>query len=205
MERNKSKRFVILVGLITLIVLSAAVPIPASADFASVKEKSDLVGLKIQNNSTGTAYLWLDGPEFYYFVVQPGETNTYTVMRGEYSKDVRYCGAWDSSTIDLTRQTKLVMPTCGANSRQTPSSPHIVNITNTLKIVKVTLKNEASTQVLAILTGPSTYVFLLDKDASKDYTIAKGDYEVQYFACSAYIEKEWSAYHLAVLKFKCPK
>ena len=204
MERNKSKHLVILVGLITLIGLSAAVPLPASAYFASVKEKSDLVWLKIQNNSTSTAYLWLDGPEFYYFVVKPGETNNYTIMRGEYSKDVRYCGAWDSSTIDLTRQTKLVMPTCGENARQTPSSPHIVNITNTIKIVKVTLKNEADTQVLAILTGPSTYVFLLDKEESQDYTIAKGDYEVQYFACSAYSEKEWSAYHLGVLKFKCP-
>jgi len=205
MEKKRSKRIPIFISLIILVFLSAAIPLPNSAAIASAKEKSDLVALKIQNDSSSTAYLWLDGPTFYYFVVKPGETKTYTVLRGEYFKDVSYCGARDSSIVDLSRHTKLLMPVCGANSRQSPSSPHVVNITNTIKIVKVTLTNEADSRVLAILTGPSTYVFTLDKDASKDYTIAKGDYEVQYFACGAYSEKEWSAYHKSVLKFKCPK
>jgi hypothetical protein len=172
---------------------------------ASTSEKSDLVALKVENDSTSYAYLWLDGPSFYYFVVKPGETKTFTVMRGEYFKDVSYCGARDSSIIDITRQTKLIMPVCGANTRQLLSSPHIVNITNTLKIVKVTVKNESESRVLAILTGPSTYVFSLDKDVSKDYTIAKGDYEVQYFACGRYGVREFSAYYKSVLKIKCPK
>jgi len=205
MEKKRSKRIPIFISLIILVFLSAAIPLPNSAAIASAKEKSDLVALKIQNDSSSTAYLWLDGPTFYYFVVKAGETKTYTVLRGEYFKDVSYCGARDSSIVDLSRHTKLLMPVCGANSRQSPSSPHVVNITNTIKIVKVTLTNEADSRVLAILTGPSTYVFTLDKDASKDYTIAKGDYEVQYFACGAYSEKEWSAYHKSVLKFKCPK
>ena len=205
MEKKKSMRIAILVNLLILILLSAAVPLPNYSSFAASNEKSDLVALKIQNDSTSTAYLWLDGPSFYYLVVKPGETKTYTVMRGEYFKDVSYCGARDSSIIDLSRHIRLVMPVCGANSRQSPSSPHVVNITNTIKIVKVTLTNEADSKVLAILTGPSTYVFSLDKEVSKDYTIAKGDYEVQYFACGAYSVKEFSAYHKSVLKFKCPK
>jgi len=205
MEKKRSMRIPIFISLIILVFLSAAIPFPNSAAIASANEKSNLVALIIQNDSSSTAYLWLDGPTYYYFVVKPGETKTYTVLRGEYFKDVSYCGARDSSIFDLSRHTKLVMPVCGANSRQSPSSPHVVDITNTIKIVKVTLTNEADSRVLAILTGPSTYVFTLDKDASKDYTIAKGDYEVQYFACGAYSEKEWSAYHKSVLKFKCPK
>jgi hypothetical protein len=188
-----------------MVFLTAAVPLPNSTAVAATNQKSDLVALKIQNDSSSTAYIWLDGTSFYYFVVKPEETKTFTVLRGEYFKDVSYCGARDSSIIDLTRHTKLLMPVCGANSRQTPSSPHVVNITNTIKIVKVTLTNEADSRVLAILTGPSTYVFSLDKDATQDYTIAKGDYEVQYFACGSYSEKEWSAYHNSLLKFKCPK
>lgn len=205
MDKIKSKRIPILISLAILVFLSAAIPLPNSFAFTALNEKSDLVALKIQNDSSSNAYLWLEGPTFYYFVVRPGETKTYTVKRGEYFKDVSYCGATDSSIVDLSRHTKLVMPVCGANARQTPSSPHVVNITNTIKIVKVTLTNEADSKVLAILTGPSTYVFSLDKDASKDYTIAKGDYEVQYFACGAYSVKEWSAYHQSLLKFKCPK
>ncbi len=205
MIRKRSLRGLILANILILVLISAAVPLPNSVSLASTSEKSDLVALKVENDSTSYAYLWLDGPSFYYFVVKPGETKTFTVMRGEYFKDVSYCGARDSSIIDITRQTKLIMPVCGANTRQWPSSPHIVNITNTLKIVKVTVKNESESRVLAILTGPSTYVFSLDKDVSKDYTIAKGDYEVQYFACGRYAVREFSAYYKSVLKLKCPK
>ena len=205
MIRKRSLRGLILANILILVLMSAAVPLPNSVSFASTSEKSDLVALKVENDSTSYAYLWLDGPSFYYFVVKPGETKTFTVMRGEYFKDVSYCGARDSSIIDITKQTRLIMPVCGANTRQLSSSPHIVNITNTIKIVKVTVTNDSESRVLAILTGPSTYVFSLDKDVSKDYTIAKGDYEVQYFACGRYGVREFSAYYKSVLKIKCPK
>jgi hypothetical protein len=204
MSKKKLMRILVLVNLLLMLLVTAAVPLPNSTNLASNAEKSDLIALKVDNQSTSNAYLWLDGPSFYYLVVQAGESKTFTVLRGEYFKEVSYCGAQDNSTIDLTKHTKLVMPVCGANSRQTPNSPHVINITNTIKIVKVTLKNEAESKVLAILTGPSTYVFSLDKDASKDYTIAKGDYEVQYFACGQYDVREFSAFYNSVLKFKCP-
>jgi len=205
MNSKKSLRILILINLLIFILMTAAVPHPQSASFASTNEKSDLIAFKVQNDSTSNAYLWLDGPAFYYLVVKPGETKNFTVMRGEYFKDVSYCGARDSSIIDLTIHTKLIMPVCGANSRQSPSSPHVVNITNTIKIVKVTVTNDSESKVLAILTGTSTYVFSLNKGVSQDYTIAKGDYEVQYFACGKYGVREFSAFHNGVLKLKCPK
>lgn len=205
MTTNKSKWTIILLALTLMVVLTAAIPFPQSETLGSQTAKSDLVSLKIQNDSSGYVYLWLQGPTFYYFPVRPGETVTYTIQRGEYFQDLSYCGATDSSIVDLSRHTKMVMPVCGANTRQSPASPHVLDVTNTLKIVKVSLTNEAESRVLAILTGPSTYVFSLDRDATKEYTIAKGDYKVQYFACGSYAEKEWSAYHNSVLKFKCPK
>jgi hypothetical protein len=204
MDNKKTMHMLIVVNLIVLVLITAAVPLPRSSSVASSSENSDLVSLKIVNQSSGYVYLWLNGPSFYYLAVKPGETKTYTVMRGEYFKDVSYCGARDSSIIDLTKYTKLLMPMCGANTRQSPSSPHVVNITNTIKIVKVTVKNEADSRVLAILTGPSTYVFSLDKEDSKDYTIAKGDYEVEYYACGKYGVREFSAFFNSVLKLKCP-
>jgi len=205
MDKKKSLRVLILVNLLIMLLVTAAVPLPKFTSFGASNEKSDMIALRVDNHSTSYAYLWLDGPSFYYLVVKPGESTTFTVLRGEYTKDVSYCGAQDSSIIDLTKHTRLVMPVCGANSRQSPNSPHVVNITNTIKIVKVTVKNEAESKVLAILTGPSTYVFSLNTEVSKDYTIAKGDYEVQYFACGKYGVKEFSAYHNGVLKLKCPK
>jgi len=205
MDKKKSMRMLIVVNLLILVMLTAAVPLPESSSATSTGDKSDLVALRVVNQSTGYVYLWLDGPAFYYLVVKPDETQTFTVRRGEYSKEVSYCGARDSSTIDLTKHTKLVMPVCGANTRQIPSSPHVVDITNTIKIVKVTVKNDSDSRVLAILTGPSTYVFSLNKEDSKDYTIAKGDYEVRYYACGKYGVREFSAFYNGVLKLKCPK
>lgn len=205
MIRKTVMPVVIIVNLILVLTMTAAVPVPRSSLSAVTSEKSDLVSLEVVNNSSGYVYIWLNGPAFYYLWVKPGESKTYTVMRGEYTQDVSYCGARESSTIDLTKKTKLFMPVCGANTKQTPSSPHVVDITNTLKIVKVTLVNDADTRVLAILTGPSTYVFLLDVEAEKDYTIAKGDYEVLYYACGSNGVKGFSAYFNSVLKLKCPK
>ena len=205
MNRKRSLRGLILANLLILVLMSAAVPLPKSVSFASTSEKSDLIALKVENDSTSYAYLWLDGPEFYYLVVKPDETKTFTVKRGEYDKEVSYCGAKDSSTIDLTKHTRLIMPVCGANTRQESSSPHIINITNTIKIVKVTLKNDTTTSVLAIFTGPSTYVFSLTKEEEKDYTIARGNYEVQYYACGKDRIRKFFAFHNRVLKFECPK
>lgn len=205
MDKKKSLRVLILANLLIMLLVTAAVPLPKFSSFATNGEKSDLIALRVDNYSTSNAYLWLDGPAFYYLVIKPGESKIFTVMRGEYFKDVIYCGARDSSIVDLTKHTRLIMPVCGANSRQSPTSPHVVNITNTIKIVKVTVTNAAESKVLAILTGPSTYVFSLDKDASKDYTIAKGDYEVQYYACGKYGVREFSAFYNSVLKLKCPK
>jgi hypothetical protein len=199
------KRMLVLISFAIFILLTAAVQLPASSKFASVNEKSDLVALKVENDSTSMAYLWLDGPAFYYFVIKPGETRNFTVERGEYDKEVSYCGARETSTIDLTKYTKLLLPVCGANALNSPTSPHIVNITNTLKIVKVTLTNELDSNVFAIFTGPSTYVFTFGRDESKDYTIAKGDYEIQYWACGSYGIREFSAFHNRVMKFKFPK
>lgn len=205
MNTKRSFQGLILVNLLILLLMSAAAPLPNSDLLASSSGKSDLVTLKIVNDSTSYAYLWLDGPAFYYFAVKPDETKTFTVKRGEYDKEVSYCGAKDSSTIDLTKHTTLIMPVCGANTRQGSSSPHIINITNTIKIVKVTLKNDTTTSVLAIFTGPSTYVFSLAKEEEKDYTIARGNYDVQYYACGKDRIRKFFAYHNRVLKFECPK
>jgi hypothetical protein len=205
MKKNKSLQILIMVNLLLMLLVTAAAPLPNSAGLSKNAEKSDLITLTIDNQSTSTAYLWLDGPSFYYLVVRPEESKTFTVMRGEYFKEVSYCGAREASDIDLTKHTKLIMPVCGANTLQPPSSPHIIDITNTIKIVKVTVTNEADTRALAIITGPSTYVFLMDVDESKDYTIAKGDYDVQVYACGKYGTREFSAFFNRVLKLKCPK
>ena len=207
MRKNRSKLlFVVLAGIVVVLLTSAAVPGPTASISATTSGRSDLVSFRVVNKSSGTVYLWLNGPTFYYFAVRPEETGSFTIMRGEYFLDVSYCGARTSRIVDLSVQTTLVMPVCGGRASQAAgSSPHVVDVTETIRIVPVTVENEATSQVLAILTGPSTYVFLLNKDEAKDYTIAKGEYRVQVFACGKYGERTWFAQKNATLELTCPK
>jgi hypothetical protein len=199
---NKKISVIVFTSMLVVLLTSAAVPLPGMA--AVTAEKSDLVNFKVVNKSSGYVYLWLDGPAFYYFAVKPEETGTFTVLRDEYSLDVRYCGARTSSTADLTLHTTMIMPVCGGRATQAAKSPHVVDVTEAIKIVPVSVENEATTRVLAILTGPSTYVFLLDKDESKDYTIAKGEYNVKYYACGKVGARKWFAQKNQRLRLTCP-
>ena len=79
MDRKNSLRVLILVNLLIMLLVTAAVPLPKSTSFDASNEKSDMVALRVDNHSTSIAYLWLDGPAFYYLVVNPGESKTSTV------------------------------------------------------------------------------------------------------------------------------
>jgi hypothetical protein len=172
---------------------------------AAILEKSELVALTIENRSSGIVYLWLDGVAFYYFAIDPGETIMYTVARGEYYQKVRACGDTAESIVDITKRTRMIMPVCGGHAGQAATSPYVVDLSEIIKIVKVTVENDSETRLLAILTGPATYVFLIDEGDSKDYTIAKGDYSVQYYACGTVGYKDYYAYHGSKLSLSCPK
>lgn len=191
--------------LIALLVCIALAPVYIRPALAAADEKTGPVGLTVENRSSGYVYLWLEGPSFYYLVVKPGETKIFTVMRGEYFQTVRACGDTASHIVDISKQTRMIMPVCGANAKQAGTSPYVVDLSQIIKIVKVTVKNESDTRMLAILTGPSTYVFTLDKGVSKDYTIAKGEYTVQFYACGRYGYKNFVAYQGSSLEISCPK
>lgn len=191
--------------MLVVVFTSAAIPLPDASFHAASTEKSELVAFTVVNDSSGYVYLWLNGPTFYYMSVKSGEIKTFTVMRGEYIQDVYYCGATTSSIVDLTIQTKLIMPVCGGRATQAARSPHVIDVTETIRIVPVTVENEADSRVLAILTGPSTYVFSLQVDEAKDYTIAKGEYKVQYYACGKYGERKFFASKGSTLTLTCPK
>lgn len=147
----------------------------------------------------------LQGPSLYFLRIGADDTEVFTVQRGEYDSSMTICGVTKTETLDLTTQKRLVMPVCGGRAPAAQSAPQKVDLSNIFKIVPVTVINEADTQVLAILTGAGTYVFLLNRDAERDVTIAKGDYDVQIFACRAVTTIEFSSYKDAKLVLRCPQ
>lgn len=194
----------ILIGILAILVVSAAMPLPPSYLKAPAAAPSDVVRLTVINKSSGPIYMWLNGPTFYYFVVGADDEAAYTIERGVYAQSVLACGDYATQTVDLTKQTTMIMPVCGGNANAAAAGG-AMDLSKLIKIVRVTVQNDASTQLLAILTGPATYVFLLDVDESNVYTIARGDYTVQYWACGRYAVKDWSAYSGSQLKLSCPK
>jgi hypothetical protein len=204
MKNKKVVRLILFMGILFGILTSAAVPTPSQSSLSAVIEKSELVALTVENRSSGIMYLWLDGVAFYYLTIEPGETKLFTVERGEYYQKVRACGDTAESIVDITKRTRMIMPVCGGHASQAATSPYVVDISEIIKIVKVTVENDSESRLLAILTGPATYVFLIDEGESKDYTIAKGDYSVQYFACGLVGFEDYSAYQGSKLSLSCP-
>ena len=200
-----------LVNLLLLMSLSisfvgiAAAPISANSVTASSASKSDSVRLVVENKSSGSLYIWLQGKAFYYFELQSGESELFSVARGEYTYKFKACGDTVTGTIDLTTQSKLVMPVCGGRATSQSRAAGTYDISSQIKIVKVGFENDSGSRLFIIMTGPTTYVFTFEKGEEKDYTIAKGDYEVQVWGCGRYGTRNFTAFKGKTLVLDCPK
>lgn len=205
MTRARSLQILILVSLIAVFLVTAAAPAPASGLTAAVNARSEFVRLTVDNRTSGPIYLRLRGPAFYYLRVDAESSEVFTVKRGEYESSITVCGVTKTGDLDMSTQKKLVMPVCGGRAPAAQSASRKIDLSEQFKIVPATVINEADTQVLAVLTGAGTYVFLLDKDAERDVTIAKGDYDVKIYACRAVKTIEFSSYKNSKLVLRCPQ
>jgi len=206
MKTKTSLRFAMLVGLAVVILLTAAAPFPGRGVSFATTDPVDLVRLTVENRTTGYMYMWLKGPQFYYLVIKPESTSVFTIEPGSYFQTVRACGDTASKSINITTHTRQIMPVCGANAKNaTETGSAVYDLSNLIKIVRVTIDNESDTNLVAILTGPATYVFTVYENDANVYTIAKGKYQVQYWACGDHATRTWTAYSEARLKLECPK
>lgn len=169
-----------------------------------VQAKSDLIRLTINNRNTDPMYLRLTGPTFYYLSVEDETRTSFTIERGEYDYSLTACGATTTGTLDLSSNKILVMPICGGNAGASSKDPDKVDLSVEHKLVRVSVENETSGRALVILTGPTTYVFSLDKDKTYTYTVIRGEYDVQYYACSRYATRNWTAQKDHKLIINCP-
>lgn len=206
MKVKTSLRFVLVLSLASIILLTAAVPFPGRGVTAATLEPEKLVRLTVENRTTGTMYMWLAGPQSYYFVVKPESTSHLTIEPGSYRQTVRVCGDTASKSVEIKTHTRMIMPMCGANAKNaTETGAAVYDLSNLIKIVRVTIVNESTTNLFTILTGPATYVFTVSEDDENVYTIAQGKYQVKYWACGEYATRTWTAYSDAKLKLECPK
>jgi len=202
MKKHRSLQIVVLFGIIATLLLTAAAPLPAQ--FVSAANQ-DLIRLTIKNKNSSPVSMKLEGPGYYYFSVQAESTAVFTVERGAYTSTIYACGATTrDNDIDLSRQKTLVMPICGGNAGPTAQKVTKVDLSQFVKVVPVTLENDSNTNMIMILTGPSTYVFSFKKGESKDYTIVRGEYDLKYYACGTYKTRTWYVHKGSELTLECP-
>lgn len=198
MKNVWSLRTIVVLSLVAVFLLSAAAPAPVQA-------RSELVRLTVVNRSSGNVFLSLKGPALYYLSVKEGESEVFTVERGTYTSSITACGVTSTDSLEMTSQKKLIMPVCGGRAHGAHGAATKVDLSEQIKIVPFTIINDSDTQLLAVLTGAATYVFLLDRDEERDYTIAKGDYDVKIYACRAVTTIQFSSYKNSKLDLRCPQ
>ena len=205
MSKARSLHVIIFTSIIAVFLVTAASPAPASSLTAAVNARNEFVRLTVDNRTTGPLFMRLQGPAFYYLRVGAESSEVFTVKRGEYESTITVCGVTKSDDLDMSTQKKIVMPICGGRAPAAQSAPRKLDLSEQFTIVPAKVVNEADAQVLAVLTGAGTYVFLLNKDAERDVTIVKGDYDVKIYACRAVTTIEWSSYKNSKLVLRCPQ
>lgn len=172
---DKRKLLTILFVLLISLVLMAAVP----------AAQSELVSLKIQNNSDDYVTFKLQGPAYYFLMVKPGTSTTYTIKRGEYTQKFYSCGAFVDTDLDLTKKQSIYVPPCGEKAFAVDkASSNKVDGGKLIKLVKVNFENDTNYNLVLVLSGTSEYVFFIRSGDEVSYTISKGDYyEVTQWGC----------------------
>jgi hypothetical protein len=200
MKTNKLLRLLVFIGLMAAFLLSAAAPA------SNAQAKSELVRLTVINRTDKTIWLKLVGPSYYNLSIPGESTQVYTVSRGEYTQTLWACGAREESDLDMTKSRTLIMPVCGGAAHQAAKAGHKIDLSKTLKVVKVTMKNEdTDSSIFSIFTGPETYVFTFKDEETKVYTIQRGEYSIRYFACGQWTTRTFIANAGKVLEWTCPK
>lgn len=171
--KNRNLLIILSVTLISL-VLIAAVPM----------EQSELVAITITNKSNDYATLKLTGPAFYYLMVKPNTTTTYTILRGDYTQKFYSCGTFVDPNLDLTKKQSIYVPPCGEKAFAVDkSASNKVDAGQLIRLVKVNFENTTKYNLVLVLRGPSQYVFFIRSGEEVSYTISKGDYQVTQWGC----------------------
>ena len=189
-------------GLLVLILLTAAAPATPWQATPNAAAPA-LIRLTIDNRDPGLLSLRLINDSAVYNLKVPGHTrSTFTIKPGSYSYKLSGCGISMYGTTILTMNTIMVNPVCGGSAHIATKTGKI-DLSKLLKVARIEIVNELGVKVQLYFKGPTEYVLTLPKNADKEYTLAKGVYKVQYYACGQFINRKFEAYPGNVLTLSC--
>lgn len=181
---------VLVLGLLSLLLLTAAT--------------SDLARFTLANNSDKPVYVWLQNESnFYYLETAAGKTVVWTPVKGEYAYRLAACGTTITGSLDLTKPQRYVVPVCGSKAGAHAKDTE-VDVARLIKLVRVTFHNDTGTRLLLVFHGRDGYVFTIQKGEIGVYTIPRGDYTYTAYACGTVFPGSFSATAHAEKSVKCP-
>ena len=186
-----------LIAILLSLFLAAVQVGPAQASVRTVT-------LKIDNRATSGISIYLEGTYRYYLQIAGKSTQSFTINQGSYNYTIKGCGMTAKSKVNLSGDTLMINPVCGGNVRSIPKVGSKINLGAVLKVVPVTVSSKLDYKTYVVLTGPSTYVFTLGPGQNLDVTIAKGTFNVRYYACGVFINREFTANKNSTLYLRCP-
>jgi hypothetical protein len=193
-----SLRSLLMLGMLALMLASAVAPVMAATS------EVDQVRLRVDNRNSKQITLQLNGPAYYYFKIGGEEKATFAVNRGVYKYILTGCGMRTTGSLDLSVNKLLVMPVCGGSASKQTRDPNRIDLGKVLKVVNIKIENLTEGNSQIVMTGPSTYVFVLKTDAIKKVSVAKGEYTLKVYACGTVFTKNFTADKDASWKIRCP-
>ncbi|GAB4577901.1 MAG: hypothetical protein Fur0022_06330 [Anaerolineales bacterium] len=139
------------------------------------------------NNSELPFSITLTGPQLYILNVASGETRVFVVNRGAYSFEMMLCAVSARGTMNLNKMTTLRFKACALD-----------------KLVAIKVENHTNEPASVTLMGSKNYVFVLQANESRMFTIPRGEYAVQQIVCGGQIEQRFVARSHKRLVLACP-
>ena len=156
----------------------------------------------ITNGNPKTVYVTLKGPKTYNFRVAGNTTSVYSVTNGEYTYTLSACEISVVGKIDLTKYQVMNIPVCGASASGS-ADEHQVYISLS-DIVRVGFANHTSTGLAVLLKGPRGYSLYLPGGTTKTFSILRGKYSYEYFACGKTFKGKFEATNKTKVDLSCP-
>lgn len=195
----KKMHLAVLAALFISLFLIAAAPM-------AQPRQSDLIRLTIDNRSEKLLTVILEGSKRYLFYVNSDTEKTFTPERGEYRYTITACGVTVKGKMDLTTNKKIVMPPCSNGLGGKGNNPNRINLSEKIKLVKMSIKNETGGYIRLVLTGPNTHVWEFKTGETKKLSLARGTYTYTVYGCGGTFEsrKPVKVSTNTVLSIKCP-
>jgi hypothetical protein len=144
------------------------------------------------------------GPETYTFEVAPYSKGIWIVPRGTYSFVMTACNHTSTGTLNLNIYQIMHVPVCGGNAGGKGEKHHNIDVSDYLKMVRITIRNKINQPVrLYLRTLDNHYYLNLDPFEKTTLIVPRDRYVYSFLACNELQSGYYNARVAIPLDLKC--